>query len=141
MAACLRASATRVGAERARAEAEAVERVGAALPVAVDLHLGLEVHAGAEQRLELLAGRGARLAEHRAALADHDALLRVALDAARLTSQREHVRRRVSALLELLGGRPRSSAAARRARRASSFSRTSSAARNVSGWSLTTPSG
>ena len=59
---------------------EPVEGVGAALPVALDLHLGLEVHAGAEQRLELLAGPGPGLLEHRAALADHDPLLRLPLD-------------------------------------------------------------
>ena len=44
-----------------RSQTEAVERRRAALPVGIDLHVGLEVHADAEQRLELEAGRGARL--------------------------------------------------------------------------------
>src|SRR4051812_37304029 len=61
-------------------EAEAVQGVGAALPVGVDLHLRLQVDPGTEQRLELLAGLRPRVPDHRAALADHDPLLRVALD-------------------------------------------------------------
>ena len=49
----------------------------------VDPHRGLEVHPGAEQRLELLAGRGPGVRGSPSALADHDPLLRVALDADR----------------------------------------------------------
>src|SRR4029079_11979099 len=65
---------------RRRSVAEAVEGVGAALPVALDLDLGVEVHPRAEERLELLAGLGAGGLDQRAALTDDHALLRLALD-------------------------------------------------------------
>ena len=61
-------------------EAEPVEGVGPALPLLVDPHRGLQVHPGAEQPLELVAGLGAGVADHGPALADHDPLLGVALD-------------------------------------------------------------
>src|SRR6478735_7030666 len=61
-------------------QAQSVEGMGAALPLLVDPHGGFQVHAGAEEPLELQAGLGARVADHAAALADHDPLLRVALD-------------------------------------------------------------
>ena len=96
------------------------------------LHVRLEVHARPEQRLELEAGRGARRLEHRAALADHDALLRVALDA-HDDAQREQRPVARSRAPRPRRWSPRSSAAARRASIASSCSRTSSAARNDSG--------
>src|SRR5437764_10213796 len=43
--------------ETPRSQTEAVQAVGAALPVLVDLHLGLQVDLRAEERLELLTGR------------------------------------------------------------------------------------
>src|SRR3954465_8495608 len=51
-------------------ESEAVERVRAALPVPLDLHPGLEVDAGAEERLELLSGPRTGLLEDGPALPD-----------------------------------------------------------------------
>ena len=52
-------------------ETEAVERLGSALPVAIDAHARLHVDASAEQRLELSTGVGARRLEHLAAATDH----------------------------------------------------------------------
>ena len=75
-----------------------------------------------------------------AALADHDPLLRIALDAHDRRAARAAGRRR-SPVPRPPRWSPRSSAAARRVPCASSCSRTSSAARNDSGWSVTTPVG
>lgn len=57
-------------------EPETVERVGPALPVAIDLHDELDVRAGRE----LLPDRGANVLEHRPTAANDHALLGVALD-------------------------------------------------------------
>ena len=70
----VRRSAGPVGPRRS--ETEAVERLGAALPVLVDLHEQLDVGTGRQ----LLAHGDADLLEDGAPLADHDPLLRVALD-------------------------------------------------------------
>src|SRR4051794_39689134 len=61
-------------------EAQLAELAGVALPVLGDLDAGVEVDGGAEDGFDLLAGHGADLAEPGALVADHDALLGVALD-------------------------------------------------------------
>jgi len=114
-----------------------VERVGAALPVPVDPDPGLEVHPGAEEPLELAPGGADRRFEGGAALADDDSLLGVPLDAdVDEESQDGGIPGR------LVGSGSSSSTvtamewgSSSRAVR-SSCSRTSSAATNVSGWSV-----
>ena len=81
---------------------------------------------------------------HRAAPADHDALLRVPLDPHDHPEAQHRIRvvgvRLRLVVVERLGGH-RDRVRELVARDASSFSRTSSATSAVSGWSVTTPSG
>src|SRR4029453_6168059 len=65
---------------------------GTASPVGFPPHTRLEIDAHAEERLELLPGRGAGVFQDASAPPDHDALLRVALDADVGTQPQDAVR-------------------------------------------------
>src|SRR5262245_46716758 len=64
----------------APSEPEPLERLGIAPPTGPDLHDELEEHCVADERLHLRSCTRPDLADHRAALADENALLRLGLD-------------------------------------------------------------
>src|SRR5689334_2675918 len=66
--------------ESTRSETQLAQLLGVALPILGDAHVEVQVHRGAEQRLDLPAGGRPDVLEPGTALADDDALLAVAFD-------------------------------------------------------------